>query len=569
MLESREDQMIETAHAEPWRSMYTRAERAFQFDSAGAPDITEFLDDLTSFSERDSCSIVLPNGASATLSYNEVDAYSDAFARFLIDRYDIQTGDVVAMQAPNCLAYVIALFATLKAGGIVSNVNPLYTASETLHQIDDCQAKILIGADLFADRIGEISDARPDLEIVLVSLFEFFPAPRRAVYSALLRYIKRALPKADFKHATFRDALRHGHLSDTPLAGRARAGDEVSFYQYSGGTTGRSKGVELTASGLLGNIEQCALLSDPATPGDNHCCLLALPMYHMFGLFMCASVMRRGGHVVLIPSPRPISNMRKAFEKFSPTIFPGVNTLFARLLNENWFQASPPQSIQVTYTGATALDPDVAARWKKLTGSKIGEAYGMTEATCVLTMTPLDDRHRAGTVGLPLPGVDIRIVDAIGNDCPTGAPGEILARGPQVMLRYHGHSDTEGFVDGWLKTGDVGSLDEQGFLTIHDRVKDMLLVSGFNVFPAEVEEVITSCDGVLEAGVVGTACAETGEQVVAFVVRSNPAQTEDQIMAHCREHLAAYKCPKIIRFIDELPKSPVGKVLRRELRDMA
>jgi long-chain acyl-CoA synthetase len=569
MLEGRDQSCNMTEGARPWHGVYTDKEKAFRFGADGPAGFDEFLAALSAFGPRPCCSIALPNGSSATMTYAEVAARSDDFARFLIDRRDLRPGEVVAIQAPNCLAYVVALFGTLKAGGIVSNVNPLYTPTETLHQLDDCGARILVGADVFADRIAEIAAARPRLEIVLASLFEFFPVPRRAIYTAVLRHVKKALPKALFAHTPFRSALKAGARSRAAIEGRIRPGSEVSFYQYSGGTTGRSKGVELTAAGLLGNIEQCALFSDPVTPGDHHSCLLALPMYHMFGLFMCAALMRRGGHVTLIPSPRPIANLRKPLAKFPPTIFPGVNTLFAHLLNEQWFRLSPPNTIQVTYTGATALEPKVAAHWAALTGSRIAEAYGMTEATCVLTMTPLDERHRPGTVGLPLPGVDLRIVDADGCDCGPGEAGEILARGPQIMQRYHGRDAGEGFLEGWLRTGDIGSLDKDGFLTIHDRVKDMLLVSGFNVFPTEVEEAIASCEGVMEAGVVGVPSDDTGERVVAFVVRCDPAVTEEAIVAHCRQRLAAYKCPRTIHFIDEMPKSPVGKVLRRELRNMA
>ncbi|MEM9011367.1 MAG: AMP-binding protein [Pseudomonadota bacterium] len=555
--------------ARPWLRWYRDAERAFSPETCSPyASIPELVAAAAEHGAAPCFSIVLPNGAAATLSYRALDEAADAFARTLIDRYGIETGDVVAIQAPNCLGYPVALIGALRAGAIVSNVNPLYTAFETKRQIADCGAKLLVGFDLFAPVLEEVVEAHPDLPLILLSVTDLFPPARRTLLRLAMRYVRRMVPPLHVPALGLHAVLAEGRRSRTPLAGRAITGDAPCFYQYSGGTTGVSKGVELTARGLLVNMEQATAMSPDHLKRPGRTALLALPLYHMFGLFISAGSMQLGGHVVLIPNPRPLANLKPAFERFQPDIFPGVNALFAGLLEEPWFKADPPRSIEITFSGATSLNEAVAKRWTAATGSLIAESYGMTETTTVLTTNPLDERNRFGTVGLPLPGVDLRIVDRDGQDLPPGEAGEVLARGPQIMRGYRGRAEAteEAFLDGWLRTGDIGVLEPDGYLRIVDRMKDMLIVSGFNVYPNEVEEVIAAVPGVAEVGVVGRPAADKGEEVVAFVVSADANLSADRIAAACRDRLTAYKRPHEVRFVETLPKSPVGKVLRRDLR---
>lgn len=298
--------------------------------------------------------------------------------------------------------------------------------------------------------------------------------------------------------------------------------------------------------------------------------LLALPVYHVFGLFASVVALRHGVHVVLVPSPRPLSNLKKSFEKFKPTIFPGVNTLFSRLMEEPWFKANPP-SLSLTISGAAALDPVIGKNWRAMTRSQIIEGYGMTEATTLLAINPPDSRERPGTAGLPLPGTEIAILLENGAFGLPGETGEIVARGPQLMKGYlHRPDETAAsYVGGWMRTGDIGVIDQDGYLTIVDRAKDMVLVGGFNVFPNEVDEVLNACPGVLEAASAGIKVVHSEEELHAFVVRRDASLTAQDVLAHCAQHLTGYKRPRTVHFVSELPKSPIGKILRRELRVLA
>ncbi|MEL6978319.1 MAG: AMP-binding protein [Pseudomonadota bacterium] len=521
------------------------------------------------FGDRPCFSLVLPNGATATLSYAALDAKATAFAKFLSGALGLRRGDVVAIQAPNCLAYPVALIGALRAGAVVSNVNPLYTAFETKRQLADCGAKVLVGFDMFGAMIDEVAAETPGLRCVVASVADFFPQPRRALLKFALRHIRRNVPPLRTAATPLAQAIAFGETNDVDVTSLALEGAATCFYQYSGGTTGEPKGVELSSRGLLTNIEQVVCMSPDTLRKPGLTVMLVLPLYHMFGLYVAATAMQGGGHVALTPSPRPLSNLKPAFDTFAPQVFPGVNSLFAALLEEPWFQRDPPTSIEVTLSGATALSPSVADRWRRATGSVIAESYGMTEATTVLTTNPLDDRNRAGTAGLPPPGVDLRIIDTKGEPLPLGEVGEIVARGPQLMSGYLGRPEatSAAFIDGWLRTGDVGRLDEDGYLHVVDRLKDMLIVSGFNVYPQEIEAVIAAVPGVAEVGVVGRAVPDKGDEIAAFIVRSDPNLDQATIHAACADRLTGYKMPKDIRFVSELPKSPIGKVLRRKLRE--
>lgn len=513
----------------------------------------------------------LPNGLSATLTFAEAEAQSANLARYFREVLNLKPGSVVAVQSPNCISYVVCLLGILRAGLVLSNVNPLYTETETRRQLRDCKAEVLIGSTLFADTIEAAVSGTNVRHVISVSLTDFFPALQRAGLDFLLNKVKRLARPLAIRHVTLREALEAGDQFAVAVATYTDEllPDRDAIYQYSGGTTGVSKGVRLTEAGLVTNIDQFVSLAPQLTDLEGKTMLLVLPVYHVFGLFASIIALRHGVHVVLAPSPRPLSNLKKSFQKFRPDIFPGVNSLFAKLMEEPWFKADPPR-LSLTISGAAALDPVIAQRWCEMTSTEVVEGYGMTEATTLLAINPHDARKRPGTAGLPLPGTEIAIMDEHGRFCPPGEPGEVVARGPQLMTGYLFRPDetAAAFVDGWMRTGDIGVLDADGYLRIVDRAKDMVLVGGFNVFPNEVDEVLNACPGVMEAASAGIKARNSEEELHAFVVRRDPALTEDAILAHCAVQLTGYKRPRKIHFVDELPKSPIGKILRRELRTM-
>ena len=523
-------------------------------------------------------SIVLPNGWTRTLTFADIDALSDDFAFFLRAKLGLDAGDVVAVMGPNCLAYPIAAYGIMKAGCVFTGLNPLYTGEEARFQLADSEAKALVVVDLFADRLEAALAGTAVRHLIRFSLADFLPLWQRLLVTAKLRREGRLAPFPR-PAVSFLRALR---------AGRRRRGGRTSevfwaerglhdpqIYQYTGGTTGRPKGAEITAYNLLANITQQELMSGEtlrAQASAHETTLLVLPLYHAYALAIGAMhAMRAGTHIVLVPSPRPLTNLKPAFERFPITMLPGVNALFQALLEEEWFVANPPPHLKLCVSGAAPLSPRVRERWRAVTGCEIHEGYGLTEGTCIVTASPLDETMKPGTVGRPLPGTRIRIVDERGRDCPPGTPGEVWVRGPQVMRGYRNRPEETAAVlaDGWLKTGDVGFLDEDGFLVIVDRKKDMIIVSGFNVYPAEIEHVLARHPGVTEAAVVGAPDEKAGEVPWAFVVRADPALDARGLARYAAERLTAYKRPRRYVFLDALPRSPVGKVLRRALREEA
>lgn len=513
----------------------------------------------------------LPNGLSATLTFAQAEQQSAHLARYFREVLGLKAGNVVAVQSPNCISYVVCLLGILRAGLVLSNVNPLYTETETRRQLRDCKADVLIGSTLFADTIDAAVSGTSVRHVMSISLTDFFPALKRAGLDFLLGRVMGMARPLSVSHVTLREALEVGaqFSGDVALYTDELPQDRDTIYQYSGGTTGTSKGVRLTEAGLITNIDQFVSLAPSLSGLRGQTMLLALPVYHVFGLFASVIALRHGVHVVLAPSPRPLSNLKKSFEKFRPDIFPGVNSLFAKLMEEPWFKAAPPQ-LSLTISGAAALDPVIAQRWQEMTRTEVIEGYGMTEATTLLAINPPDARKRPGTAGLPLPGTQIAIIDEKGQFCAPGETGEIVARGPQLMTGYLFRPDetSAAFVDGWMRTGDIGMLSEDGYLRIVDRAKDMVLVGGFNVFPNEVDEVLNACPGVLEAASAGIQVKNSEEELHAFVVRRDPSLSAEDVQAHCAVQLTGYKRPRKIHFVDELPKSPIGKILRRELRTM-
>jgi long-chain acyl-CoA synthetase len=445
-----------------------------------------------------------------------------------------------------------------------------------VHQFNHAGAKVLVMVDMFADKLPSVLAKTKIEKVVLAAVTEFFPLVPGAIVRGVQRFWNRVLPPVTVPHLRLREALEQGRatLAQTPARtyweGVGR--NDLALLQYTGGTTGVSKGAMLTHGNLLDNIQQTRAMGHSHIAPGQECVLTALPLYHIFAFTAnLLGFLAVGGHNVLIPSPRPVQNLQRAMENYPVTWMTGVNTLYNGLLNEEWFVAFPPKTLKASISGGTALHSAVAQRWRELTKTPIAEGYGLTETSPVVSFNPLTGTPRDGSIGIPAPGTDVRLVGDDGEDVATGAPGEIWVRGPQVMGGYwNAEEETAKVMQGdWFATGDVAVMDDAGFMRIVDRKKDWVLVSGFNVYPNEVEDVIADMDHVLEVAVIGVPDAKTGEAVRAYVVQ-NPDHAKEltpaDVIAHCKQHLAAYKVPKLVVVRDELPKSPIGKVLRKDLR---
>lgn len=518
---------------------------------------------------------VMPNGMSGSLTFQEVDRQSDAFAAYLREDLGLAAGDRVAVQMPNSLAYPVVLFGVLKAGCVAVNTNPLYTPTEMTHQFSDSGAKVLVISDLFVDRLPTVLPKTQVKTVVTVRITEWFPAVPAFIIRTVLKYVKKQLPPVTVAHTPLQEALAAGGKHVGAGVEKYLEGvelDSIAALQYTGGTTGVSKGAMLTHRNLLANVFQMLEMNGNYLDRGKESVMTALPLYHIFAFTVNLLLFYEvGGHNVLIPSPRPPSNLKAAFAKHPVTWFSGVNTLFNALANEDWFRESPPKGLKMSVAGGMALHGPVAEKWEKVTGTPVVEGYGLTEAAPVVSFNPVGSTVKVGTIGIPMPSTDVRCVDDQGQDVPVGTPGELITRGPQVMPGYWQRPDETAKVlrDGWLYTGDVAEMDADGYFKIVDRKKDMILVSGFNVYPNEVEEAISHHSGIVEAAVIGVPDESSGEAVKAFVVKSDPSLTAEDVIRHCRETLAAYKVPRQVEFRDDLPKSPIGKILRKELRPTA
>lgn len=516
---------------------------------------------------------VMPNGMNGSLSFAEVDSYSDQFAAYLREGLGLSQGDRVAVQMPNCLSYTIVAFGIFKAGLVLVNTNPLYTQSEMIHQFSDSGAKALVVIDMFADRLPEVLPKTDIEHVVTVKVSQFFPAAVAGVIRVTQKYWSKTLPKVTVPHTLFMDAISIGakSLSEDKLRGYVSGvgKNSTAALQYTGGTTGVSKGAMLSHDNLVTNtLQLISMCGDYMRPGKE-IVVTALPLYHIFAFTInLLGFWHLGARNLLVPSPRPPSNLRRVFENYKVTWMTGVNTLFNALLNERWFTDAPPKHLRASAAGGMALHESVAERWRKITGTPIVEGYGLTESSPVLTFNPLNGGGKDGTIGIPVPSTMVKCVADDGSEVAVGEPGELLAWGPQIMQGYWNRPEetAKTVVDGWLKTGDIATVDSDGFFTIVDRKKDMILVSGFNVYPNEVEEQIATLEGIQEVGVIGIPDERSGEKVTAFVVAGVNRPSESDVIAHCRKSLAAYKVPSSVQFVDELPKSPIGKILRRELR---
>jgi long-chain acyl-CoA synthetase len=560
----------------PWLRHY-HPQTAQEMPPLTWPHLPAFIREAAQrFGDQPAFTLYLPNGTQGTISYAEVDRYSDAFAAYLREVAGFKPGDRVALQMPNCLAYPIAVFGCLKAGLVMVNTNPLYTAAEMVHQFTDSGAVGLIAIDVFGAKVAEVLPQTQIRQVVLVSIPDLLPPLKRFVVRMVQKYVKKMIPAVSFAHVTFPAALQQGEA-------RLRAGADVAAYaapltqesiaalQYTGGTTGVSKGAVLTHGNLLANVVASLEAWKPFLTYGSEVMLTALPLYHIFAFTANLMIFFAvGGRNILIPSPRPFSNLRLAMEREPITWFTGINTLFIALMNESWFQAKKEWTLKGTVAGGMALVPAVAERWQQMTGTPVYQGYGLTETSPVVTLIPFH-RSKLGSIGVPVTGTDVRLVDDQGHDVSPGMPGELIVRGPQVMRGYWQRADETAQVlkEGWLYTGDIATMDEDGYFQIVDRKKDMILVSGFNVYPNEVEAVLAEHPGIGEVCVLGTPDPLCGEAVVAFIVRKDASLTAEQVRQHAKARLTNYKIPRTVVFRDDLPKSNVGKILRKDLKDAA
>jgi long-chain acyl-CoA synthetase len=562
--------------ARPWTAFY-HPQTVSDLPPLAHPHLpARIREAVARFASQPAFTLGLPNGSQGDLTFAEVDRLSDEFAVYLREVAGLAAGDRLAIFMPNCLAYPVVVFAALKGGLVMVNTNPLYTVPEMTHQFADSGAVAIVTIDLFAPKVAEVLPKTSIRTVVMVSIADLLPAFKRLVIRLVQKYVRRMIPRADLPHVSFTRAVAEGADrvaagADPGLYARSLSHDSLAALQYTGGTTGVAKGAMLTHGNLLANIEQSLQMWSPWLRLGDEVMLTALPLYHIFAF--TANLMLffvTGGRNILAPSPRPLANLKVIMERERITWFTGVNTLFAGLMHEPWFAERSSWSLRGTVAGGMALVPAVGDRWEQLTRTPIYQGYGLTETSPVVTLNPFH-RPKRGSIGVPLPGTDVRIVDDAGRDLPVGTPGELIVKGPQVMTGYWQRPDETAHMirDGWLYTGDVAEMDNDGYFFIVDRKKDMILVSGFNVYPNEVEAVIATHPGVKDCAVVGVPDEDTGEWVVAYVVRKDPGVTVDTIREHCRQSLTPYKVPKLVIFREDLPKTPVGKVLRRDLRDDA
>ena len=547
-LKSYPEGMPENVPEPPWRSIRDLVEHSF----ATYPDNIAY------------------SNFGKTLTYGDLNRLSMSFACFLQQKLGLTRGERVAIMLPNVLQYPVAMCGIFRAGLVVVNVNPLYTARELRHQLKDSGARCVVILENFAHILQQVIDDTDVEHVVTTGLGDLLGFPRSTVMNLAMRYVKRAVPKYRLANSTrFNKALRAGageQLKEVEL-GYA----DIAYLQYTGGTTGVSKGAMLSHRNMVYNVQQTITWQDDAYEGvEPIVAITALPLYHIFSLEgNCLTVMAQGGQNVLITNPRDFEAFAKEMARFEFNLFTGVNTLFASLMHTPSFAEIDFSNMRVSIGGGMAVQPAVAEEWKQKTGQTILQGYGLTETSPVAICCKMGSDFD-GSIGLPVPSTDVMIVGDDGNPLPLNEVGEICIKGPQVMEGYWQRPKETAetmLPGGWLRTGDVGRMDEDGYVWIEDRKKDMILVSGFNVYPNEIENVVVELEGVLEAAAIGVPDERSGEAVKIFAVRKNDSLTEKDVLDHCRANLTGYKRPKHVEFRDELPKTNVGKILRRALRD--
>jgi long-chain acyl-CoA synthetase len=539
-------------------------------DIEGYTCLVDLINDtLIKFKDRPAYTSVV-GSSKKTLSFADIDQKSKAFGAYL-QSIGLQPGDKIGLMMPNLLQYPIALFGAMRAGLIVVNTNPLYTGREIEHQFNDAGVKAVVIAENFAFELEKVIAKTQVKHVIIASIGEMFGGIKGTVINFVVRNIKKMVPKYNLPGAVkFTTALKKGNSANLKM--HKTGLDEVILLQYTGGTTGISKGAMLTNSNMLYNMFQVkAWIADADLKEGVERVLTPLPLYHIFSFTVnCLCLGSFGAENILVINPRDIPALVKIIAQGQPSLITGVNTLFNALLNNEDFRKLDFSKLKVVVGGAMAIQRPVAERWRELTGITLTEGFGMTESSPVVSVNPLRGNARIGTIGMPVPSTWVRICDEDNNELPLGQAGEIQVKGPQVMKGYFEKPDATASTitpEGWLRTGDVGVMDEDGFVKIVDRIKDMILVSGFNVYPNEIEEVLASHPKVLEAAAIGVPDEKSGEAVKVFVVKKDASLTQEEVMAHCNENLTGYKRPRVVVFRDELPKTNVGKILRRALRD--
>ncbi|PIB37566.1 long-chain-fatty-acid--CoA ligase [Reichenbachiella sp. 5M10] len=503
------------------------------------------------------------------MTYAELEEQTNHMASYFQNQTNLRKGDRIALQMPNLLQYPVVMFAALKCGLTVVNINPLYTAAEMKHQINDAGARAIVILENFAFNLESIlPETKIDL-VITTQIGDLFGGLKKILTNFVVKRIKKMVPSFHLPKAVkFNTAMKLG--ASTPFSPVAIDGEDLAFLQYTGGTTGVSKGAMLTHRNLVANLEQVSGWLEVCLEHGKEIVITPLPLYHIFALTSnCFTMFKFGAHNVLITNPRDLDTFTKEVSKHQFTIMTGVNTLFNSLVNHEGFQKLDFSKLKVALGGGMAVQKSVAEKWMQVTGSPLTEGYGLTETSPVLTVNPMDGSHRSGTIGVPMPSTDIKLVNEKGEEVGFNEPGELYARGPQIMKGYWNQpEETANVMEGeWFKTGDIATLDEDGFLKIVDRKKEMILVSGFNVYPNEVEEAIAAHPKVLEVGAIGVPNSRSTEVVKVFIVKKDDSLTEEEIQEFARQTLTAYKCPRHIEFCTELPKSNVGKILRRVLKE--
>ena len=527
--------------------------------------------DMIEFSLREYASRPAYSNMGTTLTFADLDRLSMRFACYLQQSLGLTRGERVAIMLPNVLQYPVALCGVFRAGLVVVNVNPLYTARELRHQLSDSGAKCIIILENFADTLEEVIGDTKVEHVVTTELGDLLGWPKSSLTNFVMKRIKKAVPAFSLPGSVpLRRALKSaaGARLEPVELGYA----DIAFLQYTGGTTGLSKGAMLSHRNLVYNVHQSFAWQAGAFDDiERIIAITALPLYHIFSLQAnCLTVMLEGGENILITNPRDFAGFVKELKRHKFAFFTGVNTLFATLLNTPGFADLDFSSLRLTIGGGMAVQEAISRKWLEVTGQPIVQAYGLTETSPAAIVNPLGVKEFTGSIGLPLPSTEVRICDDDGNDVEAGGIGEICIRGPQVMEGYWQNAEeTENVMlpDGWFRSGDIGRMDDKGYVFIEDRKKDMILVSAFNVYPNEIEGLVVEMDGILEAAAIGIPDEKSGEAVKLFVVRSDPSVTKNDVMNFCRDNLTGYKVPKQIEFRDELPKTNVGKILRRALRD--
>ncbi|PMR72267.1 AMP-binding protein [Billgrantia endophytica] len=504
-----------------------------------------------------------------TLTFAELDRLSGDFAAWLQHETGLQPGDRIAIQLPNVLQFPVAVFGAMRAGLVVVNTNPLYTEREMAHQFKDSGARAILILANMADKLEKVLD-RADIEHVLVTeLGDLYGFPKRFLINAVVKYVKKMVPAYSLPMAiSFRKAMKDGAARNHREVEREM--DDIAALQYTGGTTGMPKGTMLTHCNLVANMLQARQAIGPGLEEGKEVVIAPLPVYHIYTFTVnCLFLMETGNHSILITNPRDLDNFVKELKGVPFTGFIGLNTLFNALCNRDDFRSLDFSKLHLTISGGMALTKAAAQRWEEITGCTIAEGYGLTETSPIVSFNPVD-AVQLGTIGKPVAGTSVKTVDADGNTQPLGEPGELCVKGPQVMKGYWNLDEETAKVlteDGWFHTGDIAVLQDDGYIKIVDRKKDMILVSGFNVYPNEIEDVVATHPGIVESAAVGVPDESSGEAVKLFVVAKDDSLDEKTLREWCKKELAAYKVPRFVEFRDELPKTNVGKVLRRQLRD--